>query len=102
MNYCCLVGYLIIAQATCQMAQAQPAAQLAASSSQELPATVASICGIHRTYDQLTDSWRADPWRDSVPETVPLGSTPIELIIQSTEFSEQPVPRATEDAPGQC
>jgi hypothetical protein len=85
MNGRYLVVCLILAQAASARARPQSAARLPAG--EQAPATALSVCGVSGTYDQLTDPWRHAP----VKQDPPLPAAPIELTIQSTEFSDRPV-----------
>jgi hypothetical protein len=94
-----LVSCLISMPIAALSAQAQSsAAQLPPSSAQPTPITVSSVCGVGGTYDQLTDPWR----HASAPQNIPLGTAPIELTIQSTEFSDRAVTEKITSVPDFC
>jgi len=94
-----LVSCLITIPVGVLSAQAQsPAAQLPPSSAQQTPVTVSSVCGTGGTYDQLTDPWR----HAASPQYISLGTAPIELTIQSTEFSDLAVTEKITSVPEFC
>jgi len=98
MNYRHLIARAILVFVGFHLMWAQLAAQLPSSSGQQTPITVPSVCGVAGTYDQLTDPWRYA----SVPQDIPLGTAPIELTIQTTEFRDQPVPEKIASVPDFC
>jgi hypothetical protein len=94
-----LVSCLISMPIATLSAQAQSsAAQLPPSSAQPTPITVSSVCGAGGTYDQLTDPWR----HASAPQNIPMGKAPIELTIESTEFSDRAVTEKITSIPDFC
>jgi hypothetical protein len=72
--------------------------QMSPPSGQQTRIKASDVCGVVGTYDQITDQWS----HASAPQAIPLGTAPIELTIQSTEFSDQPVPAKIDSVPDFC
>lgn len=98
MKNCYLACILFSAAVTGHPTQAQTKAQSPPSSGQEKTITVSSVCGSRATYDGLTNPWR----HPGGSQKIPLGTAPVELTIESTEFDDRPVTAKNASFPGFC
>jgi len=94
-----IIRFLIIAApVSIQCLQTQVAAQPLSSSGEQSTTIASSVCGTSATYDQLTEGWR----RSQSQQKINLGTAPVELTIQSTEFDDRPATAEAASRPDFC
>ncbi len=99
MTYRDVISFLIVATAvSISLSQTQAPAQSPSSFSEKDTIIASKVCGTGATYDQLTDGWRHTPSQQKIN----LGTAPIELTIQSTEFDERPATAKEASRPDFC
>lgn len=89
---------IIAAPVSLRLLQTQAPAQSPSSSGEPTTIIPSSVCGTGATYDQLTDRWRHAPSQQKIN----LGTAPIELTIQSSEFDERPATAKAASGPDFC